>query len=356
MTVVTFGAVPNGRLSDDFTDVTANGDGPNGVGTKILPSDLKAGRFMIRLTANAAYSPVYYNDPSKVRIHLIGNRAIEQMMQIGGRFARCLSWRWVQTPVYNLYAGDEIHAKGSGPLANGPAPKGGPFWISANQYSVVIRGGGNVGSQGSYTEWRFGEDRGNQPPNRFSQKWQGMPNVAGTAWLTSFEEFDFHSDPTKGSYALWLAETGKKAVNVVPKIKIATCFPSPITNYPMLSNYFERAVAGWHTIDNAGGGYCLDPAELREWQPGEIGFDPWGAPVPKLRKKSETAHTITLQWDPVPGAYGFRYFENGKPVSWRALGTVTEATFDKVDENTGQPITEYGVLPLEAGDLLTYRP
>lgn len=278
-TVETFGAVPNGRLSDDFSDTTANGAGPNGVGTQVLPSDLKAGKFKIRMTANSLYSPVYYKDPNKVRIHMIGNRAVEEMLKIGGRFARCLSWCWVQNPVYNLYAGDEIHAKGSGPLANGPAPKNGPFSVAANQFSTVIRSGSNP-SSGAFVQWIFGEDRGNQPPDRFSQKWAGLSNAADTNWFHTFEEIEWNPDAAKGSYALWAFRTDQKAVNVVPNKRIATCFPAPITSYPMISDYYERSVAGWHIVDYADGGYCLDTDELKAFQVDQIGFDPWGGTVP----------------------------------------------------------------------------
>lgn len=351
-TVETFGAVPNGHLSDDFADTTANGAGPNGVGTQILPSELKAGKFMIRLTANAAYSPVYYKDPSKVRIHLIGNRNVEAMLRPGTRFSRCLSWRWKQLPIYPLYAGDEIHAKGSGALANGPAPKNGPFWISSNQLSVVIRGGGNAGSSGSYVQWFFGEDRGNQPPNRFSQKWQGFSNTASTDFVHTFETFDWSADPSKGSYALWVCGTGGRMANVVPEKKIATCYPDPITSYPMVSDYFERSVAGWHIVDYLGGGFCLDDGELKYFQTDQLGFDPWGvtpSPVGKLRKKAETATTITLEWDPIPDAQGYKFYADGAEVSRSFDGKKTTVKFEKGS-------SYYGVLPLAPAELMEYRP
>lgn len=74
-----------------------------------------------------------------------------------------------------------------------------------------------------------------------------------------------------------------------------------------------------------------------------------GVPVNPLRKRSETATTITLEWDPVPGAYGYRFFADGHPVSWTADGTVDHVKFAK-------GAAEYKVLVLLAGDSMTYRP
>jgi hypothetical protein len=48
-----------------------------------------------------------------------------------------------------------------------------------------------------------------------------------------------------------------------------------------------------------------------------------------LRKQSETAKTITLAWDPVPGADGYLFFADGKQVSRTFDTSRTSARFGK---------------------------
>lgn len=74
-----------------------------------------------------------------------------------------------------------------------------------------------------------------------------------------------------------------------------------------------------------------------------------GVPAGPLRKIAEDAKTITLGWDAVPNAYGYRFFADGHPVSWTADHTRTSVKFAK-------GAAEYKVLVLLAGDTLTYRP
>lgn len=272
MTIVTFGAVPNGLLGDDFRDITANGGGPNGVGTKVLPSPLASGKYMIRLTANAKDSPVYYNDPSKVRIHLIGNSQVEALLNPKGQtFVRALSIRVEQRD--NIYAGDTIHQKGSGPLAQGPQPASCGIWGGSHPgWAWVVRGGGNPNQGGSYREVRFGTE----------VQWQGMTNEVDDEWLHSFEVCTWSPDAAKGSFGLWLARDGHPMVNVVPRTVLATCFPDPLTHYPQLSDYYERAVAGNHVVEYAAGAYApvAETGALKAWQVEQIGYDPWGSGPP----------------------------------------------------------------------------
>lgn len=72
-----------------------------------------------------------------------------------------------------------------------------------------------------------------------------------------------------------------------------------------------------------------------------------GVPVSGLHKLSETATTITLGWDPVPNAYGYRFLADGHPVSVTFDSTRTSVKFAK---GAG----EYGVLALVKGVELTY--
>jgi hypothetical protein len=78
--------------------------------------------------------------------------------------------------------------------------------------------------------------------------------------------------------------------------------------------------------------------------------------VPPLHKVGEDATTITLGWTPVTGAYGYRFFEDGKPVSWTANPLLDHTKFSKVGKD-GNAIMEYAVLTLFTRDKpITYNP
>lgn len=335
MTVITFGAVPGGKLSDDFSDATADGKGPNGCGTFILDSELAAGKKKIRMVTNPDYSPVYYNDPTNVRVHMQGNARVVGLLEPKGRsFARCFSIKWDSGTPLPLYAGDEIHGDKAAILGQGPAPSN-LCWSSPPNWVWIIRGGGNPNVKGSYTE----------------KRWTIDPIQTGI-WLHCFLECGFSPDASKGYVHAWATPHLQQMRETIALTKCATAFPDPIKHYPIISCYYPRSVKGWHDLEWTAGGYSADPVELRAFQADQIGYDPWGPvapPTPKLRKKAESASTITLEWDPIANVYGYRFFAGGVPVSTAFDPTRHDVTFSK-------GAAEYAVLPLEAGELLTYKP
>lgn len=341
MSVITFGAVPNGKLSDDFEDATANGAGKNGCGTFVLPSDLVDGKYKIRMVTNPVDSPVYYKDPGNVRIHMQVNKKVSALLEPKGRtFARCFSIKWDSGNPLSLWAGDEIHGGKEAILGQGPAPSG-LCWAQPPNWLWIIRGGGNPNVKGSYKE------------NRFT-----MNTIQTGIYLHTFMVCTFSPDPAKGSIQVWTAPHLQQMHEMLPYTKLPTAFPDPIKHYPILSNYWPRSVGGWHNLEYLAGGYVqvtsdADIAELREFQVENIGYNPWGPPVPKLREigRDDNAHppTITLGYDPVPNAYGYRFFADGIAVSIGTDPMQKQVTFK-------QGAKEYAVLPLFHGDLMTYRP
>lgn len=333
--VITFGSVPNGKLSDDFKDSTANGSGPNGCGTFVLPSEIADGKYKIRMVTNPVDSPVYYKDPANVRIHMQNNDRVQALLEPKGRsFARCFTIKWDSGAPLPLYAGDEIHGDKAAILGEGPAPSN-LCWASPPNWVWIIRGGGNPNVKGSYTEKRW-----------------TINSIQTGIWLHCFMECTFDPDPAKGSIHVWTTPHLQQMRETIPFTKLATCFPNPIKHYPVLSTYYPRSVKGWHNLEWTSSAYCLDPAQLRAFQAENIGYNPWGPPVPpvpKLRKKSETTTTITLEWDAVADVYGYRFFAGGVPVSTTYDATKHEVTFAK-------GAAEYAVLPLLHGDVMTYKP
>lgn len=279
MTLTTFGAFPGGTLSE-FTDTTANGSGTAGYGVTISASDWVAGKYKAKFKCNSTVSPVYYGDSTTVRIHMLGNVAISNLLVSGNTFYRPLSIRWIDNPAVGIFAGDEIHASGPYALANGPAPGNG-FGIDVQggipKKLWRVRGGPDPNSS-SFNQWTFGaspqpDDNGG---NRRSQAWAGLTDVVTTGeWLHTMVACNFH--PSNGWWELWACTHGGQMINVVPrKTGIGTCFAPPITHYPMMSMYYSRSRTGDHALEYAAGAYGNDLAEAQAWQATEIGYNPWG--------------------------------------------------------------------------------
>lgn len=130
--------------------------------------------------------------------------------------------------------------------------------------------------------------------------------------------------------------------------EIGTMFQ--LTNGQILQNYslwcLYRAIGPQTTLE-------IDMAACREYRQSSDAIaylnSLFAAVQPALRKKAETATTITLEWDAIVGVYGYRFFADGVAKSVTFDPTVTTIKFQK-------GATEYAVLPIKAGDLLTYRP
>lgn len=283
MTLVSYGSFPAGNLSE-FDDSSANGGGTAGYGSIVSASDWVAGKYKAKLRANSSVSPIYYGDATNVRIHLLGSAAISAMLVSGTTVYRPLSLRWTGGTPLGIYAGDEIHASGAYALANGPAPGNG-FGIDV-QGGVPkklwrVRGGADPNNS-SFNQWTFGaspqsDDNGG---NRQSQPWVGLTDVVtNDEWIHTMAIMLMH--PSNGWFELWATPHGGQMVNVVPrKTAIGTMYAPPITHYPMISMYYNRAAGGDHTIEVAAGAYATTLAEAKAHQVAQVGYDPWSGVTP----------------------------------------------------------------------------
>jgi len=160
-----------------------------------------------------------------------------------------------------------------------------------------------------------------------------------------------HNIAPKGIYEIWGAHVGVDA-----GMKLLLSAHEIGNMYQLSSGQILQNYSLWCLYRQVGPQTILkiDMAACREYGLASDGISylnglMGATPQPKLRKKSETATTITLEWDPVPNAYGYRFFAGGNAVSTSYDVNKHEVTFAK-----GAP--EYAVLPLMAGELLKYVP
>lgn len=295
MTLVEYGNFAAGDLSD-FGDSSANGSASPDYGVTISDSDWVYGKYKATFKANAATTPVYYGDSSNVRIHLLaspGNVIEDTFLQQGNTFYRALSIKWVTGGVTDNQVLDEIHSSGAGALANGPVPLN--VTTRGSQWSWVIRGADDP-NDSAFIQWFFGQSPMGQEDgsSRFSQSWAAISNAITTGeWIHTLGIWNFH--PTNGSFTLWACAHGDVMSNVVPtKTGIGTCFPSPITHYPMMSLYYDRSITGDRAVSYAAGAYGDTLSEIQSWQATQVGYDLWnvGTPDPP-----------PAEYDSVPSGY-----------------------------------------------------
>jgi hypothetical protein len=264
MTLITYGSFPDGKMSE-FKDTSQNAFPPWAVTAK---SDLKAGAYKAKFKAGPGIPTMTWDKDKCYRVHALGGQA-SNFLKAGTTFFRGLSLRWTISPT-TTWAGDEIHASGGTPLGDGPAPLNGA-WCEGGNWNWIVRGGGNPNTRGSYKQHDFGP-RG--------QRWQGLSEKINVGeWLHTVVGMHFAPD-SSGWFEMWACHDGGVMVNVVPRIKIPTCFPAPIGHYAMMSCY-HSSDGVWHEMEFAAGAYADTLKEIQEFQNGQLEHNPW-ADVPDV--------------------------------------------------------------------------
>lgn len=266
----TFATFESGNLSE-FGDTSCH---PEKV--SILTGGSREGSKFARFIADQ--NTRCYNDPSNIRVHMIGFPSSTPFnINDGSTFWWAISERVPSSnQLNNMYAGASLHQDSSTIPYYCPGPA--PFYVATvnNRWQLIVRGAtADQCPKSQFTQHAFGA-----PAATGGLYYsQGFDNgVSDTVQRDQWYDFlfGFHmSSDNSGWFEAWMngPTTGGQSKQIVNRINIPTSYVAK-TNAPLLNIYYPNQ-AGNFVIDYDGGRFATDFNLLKDWQ--NAFTNSWGA-------------------------------------------------------------------------------